>query len=129
MIVGLGVDLVEIERMRALYERFGTRLAERLLAASEWDEYERASDPARLIAKRFAAKEAAGKALGTGIGQGVRFPDVATEHSAAGAPHLVLSGCARAIAHERGMARSHLSLSDERSAVAALVVLEAAPGE
>ncbi|MEX1081425.1 MAG: holo-ACP synthase [Halofilum sp. (in: g-proteobacteria)] len=125
MIVGLGVDIVELERMRALHARFGARLAERLLAPSEWPQFERAGEPARLIAKRFAVKEAAGKALGSGLGRGVRFADIVTEHDAHGAPRLVLSGRARGIADELGVAHAHVSLSDERTSVVALVVLEA----
>ncbi len=124
MIVGLGVDIVEIDRMRALHDRYGERLAGRLLATSEWNAYERASDPARLIAKRFAAKEAAGKALGTGIGQGVRFTDVATEHAPGGAPRLALTGRARAIADGLGVAHAHLSVSDEHASAVALVIFE-----
>lgn len=124
MIAGLGVDIVDVERVRALYERFGPRLAERLLAPSEQAQYRRADDPARLVAKRFAAKEAGAKALGTGIGQGVRFRDLATEHAPTGAPRLALVGRAREIADRLGITRVHLSVSDERATVVAFVILE-----
>ncbi len=126
MILGLGIDIVELERMRRLHERFGHRLARRLLSPGEHEQYASAPDPVRLLAKRFASKEAAAKALGTGLGRGVRFPDLETTHQESGAPELRLHGHARAIAEQRGVARAHLSVSDERASVVAVVILESA---
>lgn len=126
MILGLGVDIVELERMRRLHERFGERLARRLLSPGEHEQYARAADPVRLLAKRFATKEAAAKALGTGLGQGVRFPDLETTHHDSGAPTLCLHGGARITADRLGAARSHVSISDERVNVVAVVILESA---
>lgn len=124
MIVGLGVDIVEIERMGRLHERFGQRLAGRLLSAGEHEQYARTADPVRLLAKRFATKEAAAKALGTGLGQGIRFPDLETTHWDSGLPELRLHGHARAIAERIGASRTHVSVSDERASVVAVVILE-----
>lgn len=124
MIVGVGIDLVAIARMRRLHERFGRRLAQRLLAQSEWHDYRQARDAVRLLAKRFAAKEAAAKALGTGIADGIRFRDLWVTHDAAGAPALHWSGAARQRAEGLGVARAHLSLSDEAEQVIACVILE-----
>lgn len=128
MIVGLGVDLVEIGRVRQLHARFGDRFARRLLAPEEWREYARATDPARVLAKRFAVKEAAAKALGTGIARGVAFPDILTTHREHGAPVLEFRARAAAIARELGVARPLVTLSDERDHVVALVVLEGRSG-
>lgn len=124
MILGLGVDIVELDRMRRLHERFSQRLAGRLLAPGEHAQYAHAADPVRLLAKRFAIKEAAAKALGTGLGQGVRFPDLETTHRASGSPELRLHGRARTIADQLGAARTHVSVSDERANVVAVVILE-----
>lgn len=126
MILGLGVDIVELERMRRLHERFGERLAHRLLSSEEHAQYARAADPVRLLAKRFATKEAAAKALGTGLGDGVRLPDLETTHRDSGAPALCLHGRAAARADRLGAARSHVSVSDERTSVVAVVLLESA---
>lgn len=124
MIVGVGIDLVATARIERLHRRFGERLARRLLAAAEWDDYRRAADGVRLLAKRFAAKEAAAKALGVGIAQGIRFGDLWVVHDAAGAPGLRWGGAARARAERLGAVRAHLSLSDEREQVVACVILE-----
>jgi len=124
MILGFGVDMVDIRRMDRVHRRFGEGLARRLLAKSEQVAYATCPDGARFLAKRFAAKEAAAKALGTGIAEGIRFTDFRIEHSGNGAPQLRLEGIARRRAEAIGVVRVHLSLSDEREQVVACVILE-----
>lgn len=124
MIVGIGIDLVDIRRIARLHERYGDRLLRRLLRGSERAECEQAIEPHRFLAKRFAAKEAAAKALGSGIAGGVRFADLWVDHLCSGAPRLRLDGAARQRADALGVARTHLSLSDERELVTACVILE-----
>lgn len=124
MIVGFGIDLVDIRRVARLHDRFGEGLARRLLAQSERADYQRAPDPARFLAKRFAAKEAAAKALGTGIADGIRFAELWVDHESSGAPRLNLDGRARQRAENLGVGRMHLTLSDEREQVVACVILE-----
>ena len=125
MIVGIGTDLVEIARIERTVERHGERLALRVLAAGEMDEYRRSSAPARLLAKRFAVKEAAGKALGTGIGQGVTFRDFILTHDDLGRPELRFEGVAMERCRLLGMTRAHVTISDEQRHAVAFVVLEA----
>ena len=124
MILGVGVDVVEIRRVAHLHARFGRRFAERILAPGEWQQYLASPAPARLLAKRFAVKEAAAKALGTGVGGQVSFADIATEHARGGAPRLVLDGGARRLAERLGVVRQHVSLADERETTVAVVILE-----
>jgi holo-[acyl-carrier protein] synthase len=124
VIIGLGVDLVEIGRMQRAHARFGGRLAERLLHPVELDELGASGAPARLLARRFAVKEAAAKALRTGIGQGVSFREIATTHDAAGAPALHLEGAAERRARALGVTATHVSLADERGCAVAVVLLE-----
>lgn len=124
MIAGVGIDLVAVARIGRLHARHGERFARRLLAEREWRDYQAARDPVRLLAKRFAAKEAAAKALGTGIAGGIRFSDLWTDHDASGAPLLRWSGKARERAGALGIVHAHLTLSDERDHVVAFVVLE-----
>jgi len=78
---------------------------------------------ARLLAKRFAAKEAAAKALGTGFRNGMRLTDIAVDHDALGRPMLVLHGQARVRAEQLGVTRIDISLSDERSHALAFVIM------
>lgn len=129
MIAGIGVDVVDVERMRRVHARYGARFAARVLAPWEQDGYARAADPAAFLAKRFAVKEAAAKALGTGLGRGgVAIRDIGVVHDDHGAPALRLAGGAAARAARLDVRCSHLSVADERSLAIALVVLETAAG-
>ena len=130
-IVGIGTDLVAIERLAAMQAEYGERLAVRLLAASEMPAYQSAlaaggAAAAALLARRFAAKEAGAKALGCGIGAEAGFHDLVIGHDERGAPALRLTGRAARRAAHLGVARSHLSISDERDHALAMVVLEGA---
>lgn len=127
MIVGIGIDLVEVARIAELAQRHGRRL-ERLFTAQEVAYCQGRGRPAEAFAARFAAKEAFFKALGTGWGAGGDWTEVEVLRSEAGAPALRLSGRAAAAAAERGVARVHLSLTHTDETAAAMVVLEAAHG-
>ena len=124
MIVGIGTDLVNIARLRAMYARFGARLLSRLLGEEELSEFSRRHDAATFLATRFAAKEAALKALGTGLRHGIRWTDVQVVNSASGQPQLLWQGCAAARLLAFGpSARAWVSLSDEREYALAFVVI------
>jgi holo-[acyl-carrier protein] synthase len=121
MISGIGTDIVQLSRIRSALARRGDGLARRLLGDSEWQTYQGHADPARFLAKRFAAKEAALKALGTGLRRGIRWHDVCVENDSDGKPVLIFSGIAATIALAR---RCHLSLSDEQDYALAFVIIE-----
>lgn len=124
MIQGIGSDLVAIERMAAVFARHGERLAERLLAEHEIAELAKAEDKPRFLAKRFAAKEALAKALGTGVRGPVLFPAMGVIHDALGKPSFSFASALTVWLAERGVARVHLSVSDERDYALAFVVVE-----
>lgn len=126
MIVGLGNDLVAVERIRRALDRSGERLIGRLLTDRERKIGEQRQDPALYLASRFAAKEAAAKALGTGIHKGVRFRDLEVCRSPGHPPELRLHGQAAERGERLGVVRSHLSLSDEKDYALATVILEGA---
>jgi len=124
MIVGIGVDIVDIRRVRGVLERRGDRFVRRVFTAAE-QEYCRAHrDPSPYFAARFAAKEALFKALGTGWAQGVTWLDAEVQRQESGAPRLVITGCARKLADQRGTRRTHVSLSHSEEAAIAVVILE-----
>ena len=127
MIQGIGTDIVDIARMSALHDRHGPRLAHRLLTTGERSDYEIATDKARLLAKRFAAKEALAKALGTGLRTPVSLANMAVTHDALGRPSFAFSPDLQAWLKTRRIARVHLSLSDEQHYAVAFVIVEA-PG-
>ncbi len=109
MIHGLGVDIVEIQRMREALER-RPRIKERCFSEEERSYCDARSRPEIHYATRFAAKEAILKALGTGFG-GMRFTDVGVARDERGRPHPVLSGRAAAFVQELGVSELHVSLS------------------
>ena len=124
MISGIGVDLVATARVREALGRHGERFAGRILAECEWEGFRSARDPARWLAKCFAAKEAFGKATGIGIRAPVTLRALWVTRDALGRPALGFAPAVDRWLAERGIRRHHLSLTDERDVVAAFVVLE-----
>ncbi len=121
--IALGTDILEIERIAAVVERLGERFVRRILTPAERVEYQASQQPVRLLAKRFAAKEAIAKALGTGIGRGVSWQDIEIQHDAQGAPLVVLNGGAAEVVERRGGHGVLLSLADEQAYVVAFAAL------
>ncbi|MCZ6464465.1 MAG: holo-ACP synthase [Proteobacteria bacterium] len=132
MIVGSGVDVIEIARVERALEHRGERFERRVFTPQEIETCRRARRPEQQFALRFAAKEAAMKAVGTGWGQGVRWLDIETapRAGARGGPEaglrLTLRGRAAELAAERGGERTHLALSRSRTHAVAVVLLEGA---
>ncbi|HKJ70783.1 MAG TPA: holo-ACP synthase [Gammaproteobacteria bacterium] len=124
MILGVGTDLVAVERIRRALDRHGERFLERVLTSGERSVCSGRADPALCVASRFAAKEGAAKALGTGFGGEVRLTDLEVVRSPGRAPELRLHGGAARRAQAMGVVWSHLSLSDEQGYALAVVVLE-----
>ncbi|WP_019625619.1 holo-ACP synthase [Thioalkalivibrio sp. ALJT] len=123
MILGIGTDLVQVARMRAMWERHGRRLAERILHPLEQADLP-SVEPAGFLARRFAAKEALAKALGCGIGADMALAEAGVTHDPRGRPEFVLVGRVRATANRLGVRTIHLSISDECEYAQAFVVLE-----
>lgn len=122
MIVGLGVDIVELERIARMFRRFGGKFAEKILAPAELERLP--GEPAAFLASRFAAKEAAVKALGTGFRDGISPCEIEVCSDPLGKPELVFHGAALERLREVGAVRAHLSLSHGRESAVAVVVLE-----
>ncbi len=123
MIHGVGTDIVRVARLADALERHGARFAERILDVSEREAFAAAPNPARLLAKRFAAKEAFGKALGTGVAAPATLHAVRVGHDALGKPVFEFSPLLAEHMREHGL-RAHLSLSDETDYVVAFAVIE-----
>jgi holo-[acyl-carrier protein] synthase len=130
VIVGIGSDLCNIERIERSLERFGDRFLERVFTATERAKAEsRPFTRAGTLAKRFAAKEAFSKALGTGFKRGVFMKDIGVVNAPSGAPTLELTGGARqrldALAPAGHAIDIHLTLTDEYPWAQAFVILTA----
>ena len=125
MVVGLGTDLIEIERIERSLARFGPAFLERVYTPGEVAYCERKRrNAAESFAARFAAKEAAAKALGTGISRGVSWKEFEVVRLPGQRPELVLSGRAATIARQLGVTRFSLSLSHSRGFALAVVIAE-----
>jgi holo-[acyl-carrier protein] synthase len=122
-IVGIGLDLVKIERIRALVERWQERFLERLYTEAERRYcFERAS-PYASLAGRFAAKEAVLKAIGTGWSAGISWQDIQVLNDGSGKPVAQVQGRAGALLQEAGVTDIHISLSHDADYAIAQVVL------
>lgn len=123
MILGLGIDIIEIERVRCILDRYGERFAGRILTAAERDFCGRPRADARRVAGRFAAKEAVLKALGSGL-RGGRWRDVEILPDELGRPVVRLVGVHGRRAAEQGIRAIHVSISHARAYAVAQAVAE-----
>ncbi len=124
MIIAIGVDIVGLDRIAALYRRHGERFMRHVLTPAERMAALALTDPVPRLAGRFAAKEAVMKALGTGWGAGVNFTSIEVVNDAGGAPIVSLTGAAAERCRMLGGTRWHLSISHCRDYAVAQVVLE-----
>ena len=134
MIIGIGSDLCNIDRIQNSLDRFGERFVRRVFTDTERAKAEtRPFTRAGTYAKRFAAKEAYSKAVGTGFRRGVYMKDIGVANLTSGAPTLVLTGGARerldALTPAGHAARIHLTMTDDHPFAMAVVVIEAVPQE
>ena len=130
MIIGIGSDLCNIERIQNLLDRFGERFTNRVFTEIERAKAERRPfTRAGTYAKRFAAKEAFSKAVGTGFKQSVFMRDIGVVNKSSGEPTLALTGGAKerldAITPHGHLARIHLTMTDDHPFAMAVVVIEA----
>lgn len=124
MLIGTGIDVVEIERIASVIERYGSRFLERVFTASEIEYCQHKKNCAESFAARFAAKEAGAKALGTGIQHGVIWTEIEVRRVHGQRPTLHYFGRAHEIAEKMGVRRVSLSLTHSKTTAIASVVLE-----
>jgi holo-[acyl-carrier protein] synthase len=122
-LVGLGLDLVEVSRIRSLLEKGGDRFKDRVYTRSEITYCDSCADAAMHYAARFAAKEAVSKALGTGFTNGVTWRDIEVLRSPSGAPSVRLHGAATTVARSLSVDRVLITLTHTTTAAAASAVL------
>ncbi|SHN67229.1 holo-ACP synthase [Desulfovibrio litoralis] len=125
MIIGLGIDIVDINRLKRSYERFGRSFSDRILHSEELKNLPH--NPEQIptfLASRFAAKEAAVKALGTGFSQDIHLQDIEVKKESNGAPLLILHNQAKKRFDELGATNSFISISHEKTMCVVVVILE-----
>ena len=123
-IFGIGVDMVNIDRIKKLHHKYGKRFVTKILNSSELELFHQTNDQDRFLANRFAGKEAATKALGTGFSQGVTWKDFGVSNKTSGQPELILSNKLEKLFMAKGITSSHISLTDEQPWSMAFVILE-----
>jgi holo-[acyl-carrier protein] synthase len=124
LIVGLGADITEVERIQGAIERQGERLLRRLYTPAEIAYCERFKNKFERYAGRFAVKEAAMKALGTGWSHGVRWVDIEVVREKGGKPMLALAGEAKKIAERMGVKNIAITITHTEKQALALVIFE-----
>ena len=124
MIVGTGIDIAEVDRIKATIERFGRRFLERVFTPDEIRYCESKANKAERYAARFAAKEAGMKAIGTGWSRGVNWRDIEVRRLPGGRPTIVFHGKAAEIFAKLGGVRAHLSITHTKQSAMAYVILE-----
>jgi holo-[acyl-carrier protein] synthase len=123
MIYGIGVDVLQHERIERCYRRFGDHFVSRLLLPAERAQFGRTRRPERLLAMRFAAKEAVVKAMGTGFAHGMWIRDVGIVQDPRGKPEIVYSARGERLRRRLGVGDGHVTLTDEAGLVVAVAVL------
>jgi holo-[acyl-carrier protein] synthase len=124
MIVGVGIDIVEVQRIEAAWKKFGNRFLDRVLVPEETSYCLSHKFPAPFIAARFAAKEAVSKAFGTGIGASLGWHDIEVRHKQSGQPFIAFHGKGQELLTATNANVIHLSLTHTAVSAAAVAVLE-----
>ena len=124
MIIGTGIDITDIARLKRAIDRNGDRFLKRVFTERELSFCRKRKEFHQHIAARFAAKEAAMKALSTGWNSDIRWKDIEVMTNKAGAPSLLFSGKAERLFKKMGGTKAHLSLSHLKDLAAASVILE-----
>ena len=131
MIIGIGSDMVSIERIEATIKRFGVRFVQRVFSETEKKTAERRAATVETYAKRWAAKEACSKALGTGLRMGVAWKEMRVRNLRSGQPEMELTGGALArltrLTPPGHSAKIHVTLTDDHPWAQAFVIIEAVP--
>jgi holo-[acyl-carrier protein] synthase len=127
MIFGIGVDVLQQERIVRTYQRFGEHFVTRLLLPAERAQLAKTARPERFLAMRFAAKEAVVKAMGTGFAHGVWIRDIGIVQNKWGRPEVVYSARGERMRRKLGVGAGHVTLTDEAGLIVAVAVLMAAP--
>jgi holo-[acyl-carrier protein] synthase len=124
MILGTGIDIIEVTRIEASHQKFGERFLQRILRPDEIAYCLSHKRPAPFLAARFAAKEAISKAFGTGIGRQLGWQNMEVGRKASGEPFVILHEGGQRLLAERGGRLVHLSLSHTEHYAAAVAILE-----
>jgi holo-[acyl-carrier protein] synthase len=123
-IIGIGIDIITISRIKKIINESGAKLAKRILSKKEFKEYLVKKNKINFLAKRFSAKEAASKALGTGMRNKITFNNFEVYNDHYGRSKLLLLNRAKILAKRMGIKYIHINLTDEKKYACAIVIFE-----
>ncbi|BBI01213.1 4'-phosphopantetheinyl transferase [Buchnera aphidicola (Nipponaphis monzeni)] len=123
-IIGIGIDIVEIKRIKIMMHHYPHQLPKKILSANEYMMYVHHHNKCNFLAKVFAIKESASKALGTGISQGISFYHFETYNNNLGAPKLKLLKNALKISKKLHIRKNHVSVTNEKKYLCAITIFE-----
>lgn len=123
-IIGIGCDILDLKRIKKIINIFGMRFAKRILSPRELSKFLNITNQLNFIAKRFAVKEALFKSLGLGIRNGIKFKNFELLHNKLGKPELVFLKQAKKFLIQKNIKSIHVSISDEKKNIFAIVILE-----
>lgn len=124
MIFGIGIDIIEISRVKALYDEYGDEIVRKLFTEKEISYCMGKAFPERSFSARFSAKEAFLKALGTGLSSGISWKQIEIENAESGKPNIVCDADLQNILNEKKISNIHLSIAHSENYAVAMVVLE-----
>jgi holo-[acyl-carrier protein] synthase len=123
VIFGVGIDILQAERVTTVFQKYGEAFARRILMPEELDLFAGQKRPERFLAMRFAAKEAVVKGMGTGFANGMWVRDTGVLPNRFGRPEIIFSARGRKKCAELGISEGHLTLSDEAGLVVAVAIM------
>ncbi|CAL4320891.1 Holo-[acyl-carrier-protein] synthase [Buchnera aphidicola (Thelaxes suberi)] len=123
-IIGIGIDIIEIKRMKKLFLIHKEKIAKKILSKNEWKRYLHHSSPINFLCKSFNGKEAASKALGTGIRNNIHWKDFEINNDKLGKPHLQFYGETKKKIKDMNVKKTHISFSHEKKYIISMVILE-----
>jgi holo-[acyl-carrier protein] synthase len=123
VIFGIGIDVLKVDRVEHVYQKYGERFVRHLLLPEELAQLGRTARPVRFLAMRFAAKEAIVKGMGTGFAHGIWIRDVGIVQNAWGKPEVIYSARGTKVRDGLGIGEGHVTLTDEAGLVVAVAIL------
>ena len=124
MVVGLGVDIIQNNRIESIVDKWGDKFLKKIFTDYELNFIKKHKQKMQRYASNFAAKEAVVKALGTGFRSGIRFRNIELKRDSLGKPFIELAGSTKAFADNRGVNKIHTTISHEKEYSVAVVIFE-----
>lgn len=122
-IIGIGIDIIQISRIKKIINKFGNKFIKRILSKKEWKKFLK-NNNINFVAKRFAVKEAISKSFGTGLRKGINFKNFELYHNSYGKPKIKFLKKAKIFSKKLNIQSIHISITDEKKYICAVAIIE-----